>query len=78
MFVPKGQLLDVRLERVGRVARARVDHVESRTPLNPRTPDGGLIVVGRSATGGDYRIEVVRTQSGGSDQLPYILSVALR
>lgn len=77
VFVPKGQLLDVRLERVRGEALVRVASAETGAPLNQRGAQGALVVSGRAAAGGDYRIEVERTSAGDAD-LPYTLAVTMR
>ena len=73
----KGQLLEVRLERAGRGAVVRVTNAKTGTPLNPRVPNGGPAVLGRTETAGDYRIEVHRT-GGEEGSTPYILSITAR
>jgi hypothetical protein len=78
LFVPKGRRLEVRLERVGRAAIARVQHAGTRAPLNPLMPNGALVVSGRAPSDGDYRIEVAHTTAADSSYLPYFLSVDLR
>ena len=78
LFVPKGQRLEVRLERVGRAAMVRVHHAGTRAPLNPRMPNGALVVSGRSPADSDYRIEVAHAAAADSSYLPYFLSVDVR
>ena len=78
LFVPKGQRLEVRLERVGRVAIVRVHQTRTHAPLNPRRPNGALVVSGRSPADGDYRIEVAHATAADSEYLPYFLSVDVR
>ncbi len=77
VFVPKGQLLDVRLERVRGEAIVRVADAATGAPLNPRTAQGALVVTGRAPASADYRIEVQRT-SAGESALPYMLAVSMR
>jgi hypothetical protein len=78
LFVPKGQRLEVRLERVGRAAIVRVHHAGTRAPLNPRTPNGALVVSGRAPSDGDYLIEIAHATAAESPYLPYFLSVDMR
>jgi hypothetical protein len=78
LFVPKGQRLEVRLERVGRAAAVRVHHASTRAPLNPRMPNGALVVAGRAPSDGDYRIEVAHSTAADASYLPYFLSVDVR
>jgi hypothetical protein len=76
VFVPKGQLLDVRLERGRNEAVLRVVNAGSGTPLNARAQDSP-IVTGRVDAGGEYRIDVLRTST---DDIPvrYMLAVSVR
>lgn len=78
LYLPKGKLATVRLERVPPGAAAiRVVHAGTGTPLGARTSADGRFVSGRPAEGGDYRIEVRRL--GADDgHLPYMLSLSLR
>ena len=62
VFVPKGQLLDVRLERVRTEAVVQVADAATGAPLNPRTAQGALVVSGRAPASADYRIAVQRTE----------------
>lgn len=79
LWVPKGQLLEVRLERVpSGWAVVRVVHAGTGAPLNPRVPDGARVVSGRAPESADYRIDVRRIGAGETTPLPYILSVSLR
>ncbi len=80
VFVPKGQLLDVRLERVRGEALVRVARADTGAPLNPRVARGALVVAGRAAADGDYRIDVERVErtSVGDADLPYTLAVSMR
>ena len=63
LFVPKGMLLDVRLERVSGEAIVRVSNAATGAPLNPRVAQGALVVSGRAQTSADYRIDVRRTST---------------
>jgi hypothetical protein len=77
--VPKGKVLEVRLERVREgeaVIHAR--HDRTRAPLNPKAQDGARFVRGLAAETADYRIDVERTDSRESVPLPYVLSFTLR
>ncbi|RPI54984.1 MAG: hypothetical protein EHM55_09255 [Acidobacteria bacterium] len=76
-FVSKGQLLEVRVERVRGEAVVRVVNAATGAPLNPRVAQGALLVSGRAQASADYRIEVQRTSPGDSD-LPYMLAVSMR
>jgi hypothetical protein len=79
LFVPKGQLLEVRLERVGRAAIVQVTDARTGAPLNHRVARGALVVSGRAPSSGDYRIEVRHAAAAAEpDQLPYFLSVSVR
>ena len=78
LYLPKGKLASVRLERVPPGAAAiRVVHARTGVPLDARTSADGRFVSGRPAEDGDYRIEVRRL---GNDDgyLPYMLSLTLR
>ena len=78
LYLPKGKIASVRLERVPPGAAAiRVVHARTGAPLGVRTSADGRFVSGRSAEDGDYRIEVRRL---GNDDgyLPYMLSLTLR
>jgi hypothetical protein len=77
VFVPQGQLLDVRLERVRGEAVVRVVNAATGASLNPRVARGALVVAGRAPSSADYRIEVQRT-SAGELALPYKLAVSMR
>lgn len=78
LFLPKGKLASVRLERVpAGAAGIRVVHARTGAPLGARASTDGRFVSGRPAEDGDYRIEVRRI---GEDDghLPYMLSLSLR
>lgn len=76
--VVKGQLLEVRIEGVrGREVLAHVANASSGAPVDARAKSGARVWSGRVPADGDYRIDVVRTKSGG-DVLTYTLSVRLR
>ena len=77
VFVPKGQLLDVRVERVRGEAMVRVSDAATGAPLNPRVARGALVVSGRAQTSSDYRIVVQRTSTDEAP-LPYMLVVRMR
>ena len=79
LFVPKGRLLEVRLERVrGREALIRVVHSTTGAPLHPRTAGGARVVTGIATEGADYRIEVRRSESEDAEPLPYLVSLTLK
>jgi hypothetical protein len=79
LFVPKGRLLEVRLERVrAREALVHVVHSATGAPLNPRTAGGARIVTGIPTEGADYRIEVRRSESNDAEPLPYMVSLVLK
>lgn len=79
LYLPKGQLAGVRLERVPAGAAAiRVVHARTGTALGSRTSADGRFVSGRPAEGADYRIEVRRTGNDDESPLPYMLSLTLR
>ena len=79
LYLPKGQLAGVRLERVpAGAAVIRVVHARSGAPLGDRTSADGRFVAGRPAEGADYRIEVRRTGNQDEAPLPYMLSLSLR
>jgi hypothetical protein len=78
LYLPKGKLASVRLERVPSGAAAiRVVHVRTGAALSGRVSADARFVSGRPTEDGDYRIEVRRV---GSDDghLPYMLSLSLR
>ena len=79
LFVPKGKLLDARLERVPpREALIHVVHAATGAPLNARTAGGARVVTGVALEGADYRIEVRRGDTGDAAPLPYIVSLILK
>ncbi len=79
LYLPKGMLASGRLERVpAGAAVIRVVHAATGAPLAARTPADGRFVSGRPSEGGDYRIEVRRTDKTDEAHLPYILSLSLR
>ena len=79
LYLPKGQLAGVRLERVPPgTAAIRVVHARTGSPLGARTSADGRFVSGRPAEGADYRIEVRRGADDDDQPLPYMLSLTLR
>ena len=78
VYLPKGKLASVRLERVPSGAAAiRIVHARTGAPLAARISADARFVTGRPREDGDYRIEI--RHLGGEDQyLPYMLSVSLR
>ena len=79
LFLPKGQLAGVRVERVPPGAAAiRVVHARTGAPLGARTSGDGRFVSGRPPEGADYRIEVRRGATEDETPLPYMLSLTLR
>lgn len=79
LYLPKGQLAGVRLERVPPGAAAiRVVNARTGAPLGARTSADGRFVSGRPAEGADYRIEVRRGATDEEAPLPYMLSLTLR
>jgi hypothetical protein len=79
LYLPKGQLAGVRLERVPAGAAAiRVVHARTGTALGARPSADGRFVSGRPAESADYRIEVRRTGNEDELPLPYMLSLTLR
>ena len=79
LFLPKGRLASIRLERVPAGSAAiRVVHARTGAPLAARTSSDGRFVSGRAADDGDYRIEVRRTGATDNGHLPYMLSLSLR
>jgi hypothetical protein len=79
LFLPKGKLASVRLERV-RPGAAVIQVVHARTgaPLGARVSADGRFVSGRPLEDGDYRIDVRRTDNADEVPLPYMLSLTLR
>lgn len=79
LFLPKGRLASVRLERVPPgEAVIRVVHARTGAPLGARVSANGRFVSGRPPEGADYRIEVRRTGNEDDDYLPYMLALSLR
>jgi hypothetical protein len=79
LFLPKGRLAAIRLERVrAGAAVIRVAHAVTGTQLAARTSADGRFVSGRPPENGDYRIEVRRTDPTDEAHLPYMLSLSLR
>ena len=79
LYLPKGRLASVRLERVPvGAAVIRVVHAATGTPLVARTSADGRFISGRPSENGDYRIEVRRTDKTDEAHLPYMLSLSLR
>jgi hypothetical protein len=79
LYLPKGRLASVRLERVPvGAAVIRVVHATTGAPLAARPSAGGRFVTGRPTENGDYRIEVRRTDKTGDAHLPYMLSLSLK
>ena len=78
LYLPKGKLASVRLERVpAGAASIRVVHARTGAPLGARVSADGRFVSGRPVEDGDYRIEVRRLDNG-EGHLPYMLSLSLR
>ncbi len=77
--VPKGQRLEVRLERIP-ADSAIIQVVDAATgvPLNPRAPARARALSGRPLQDAEYRILVQRTAAGDPSPLLYTLSVSLR
>jgi hypothetical protein len=79
LWVPKGRVLEVRLDRVqGRAALVRVVHAKTGAPFNPRLAGGARVVAGVAPESADYRIEVRRAEGADSAPLPYMVSLTLR
>ena len=79
LFLPKGRLASVRLERVPvGAAVIRVTHARTGAPLGARPSAGGRFVSGRPAQDGDYRIQVQRLDNADDSHLPYMLALSLR
>ena len=79
LYLPKGRLASVRLERVpAGAAVIRVVHATTGAPLAARPSADGRFVSGRPAENGDYRIEVRRTDKTDEAHLPYMLSLSLK
>ena len=79
LWVPKGRVLEVRLNRVqGRSALIRVVHAKTGAPFNPRITGAARVVTGIAPESADYLIEVRREESGDSAPLPYMVSLSLK
>ena len=79
LYLPKGKLAGVRLERVPPgTAAIRVVHARTGALLGARTSADGRFVSGRPQENADYRIEVRRGVTGDDAPLPYMLSLTLR
>jgi hypothetical protein len=79
LYLPKGKLASVRLERVpAGAAVIRVVHATTGAPLGARGAADGRLVTGRPAENGEYRIEVRRMDNTDPAHLPYMLSLSLR
>jgi hypothetical protein len=76
VFVQRGQLLDVRLQRGRGEAVLRVVNAATGAPLESGAK-ATFVVSGRVPASVDYRIEVQRT-TGGDAPLPYMLSVSVK
>jgi hypothetical protein len=75
VFVPKGQLLQVRLDR-GR-AEAVIEIANAATGRSvPGATRGGF--ASRVADSADYRVTVRHTGPADAPPLPYVLSIAIR
>jgi hypothetical protein len=75
VFVQKGQLLQVRLDR-GRT-EAAIDVVNARTGATVNGAGRGVFA-GRVPESADYRISVRHTGPQDAPPLPYLLSVSIR
>jgi hypothetical protein len=79
VFVPKGQILEVRVDRVtGLAAVARVFDMKSGEAVDASAAEGARRWIGRPSSGADYRVDVVRLQQGEPEALAYTLVVTLR
>jgi hypothetical protein len=79
VYLPKGRLASVRLERVPAGAAAiRVVHAVTGAPLSARVGADRRFISGRPAENGEYRIEVRRTDNTDEGHLPYTVSLSLR
>ena len=76
VFVQKGQLLDVRLQRGRGEAVVRVVNAATGAPLASGAK-ATFILSARAPASVDYRIDVERTTAGDAP-LPYMLSVTVR
>lgn len=78
LYLPKGKLVSVRLERVPAGAAAiRVVHARTNSALNARRSADARFVSGRPLENGDYRIEVRRLRDDDG-HLPYMLTISMR
>jgi hypothetical protein len=72
----KNQFLDVRITGVaGRAVVARLTNMRTGTPVDARAQEGVRTWAGRLPDEGDYRIDVVRLDTGGGPRLSYVLTV---
>ena len=79
VYLPKGRLASVRLERVrAGAAVIRVVHARTGAPLAARASADGRFMSGRPPENGEYRIDVQRTDNTDEGHLPYMLSLSLR
>jgi hypothetical protein len=79
VYLPKGRLASVRLERVpAGAAVIRVVHATTGAPLAPRAAADARVVSGRPAASAEYKIEVRRLDNADPAHLPYMLSLSLR
>jgi hypothetical protein len=79
LYLPKGQLAAIRLERVrAGAATLRVVHARTGAPLGSGVSAGGRFVSGRPVESADYRIDVQWTSGDEEAPLPYMLSLSLR
>jgi hypothetical protein len=79
VYLPKGRLASVRLERVpAGAAVISVVHAGTGAPLSARAGADGRFVSGRPSENGEYRIDVRRTDNTDERHLPYMLSLSLR
>ena len=79
VYLPKGKLATVRLERVPvGAAVIRVVHAASGAPLGERAAAGGRLASGRPSESAEYKIEVRRVDNTDAAHLPYTVSLSLR
>ncbi len=79
VYLPKGRLASVRLERVpAGAAVIRVVHATTGAPLGARTVADGRLASGRPGESAEYTIEVRRVDNTDAAHLPYMLSLSLR
>ena len=79
LYLPKGRLAGIRLERVpAGAAVLRVVHAGTGALLEGRVSADRRYVSARPAEGADYRIEVRRISNVDENPLPYMLSLTLR